>query len=102
MKIKKGDKVKVMRGQDRGKVGAVLQVLPVKQAVIVEKVNTRFRHLRARKAGEQGQRVEFPAPLNISNVMLVCPKCDKVTRVAHKTDEAGKKSRACKKCQSAI
>jgi len=109
MKIIKGDKVKVLAGKDNGKTGKVLQVFPEKQRVSVEGVNILIKHLRPRRQGEKGQRVEFPAPLNISNLMLVCPKCSKTTRVTYKTIELekdgkkkNKKVRVCKKCKQAI
>lgn len=109
MKIIKGDKVKVLAGKDKGKNGKVLQVFPEKQRASVEGINLLIKHLRPRKQGEQGQRVEFPAPLNISNLALVCPKCSKTTRVSYKyieLEKDGKKSkkkmRYCKKCNQNI
>lgn len=109
MKIIKGDKVKVLAGKDRGKTGKVLQVFPEKQRVSVEGVNLLIKHLRPRRQGEQGQRIEFPAPLNSSNLMLVCSKCSKPTKVSYKyieLEKDGKKSkkkvRYCKKCNQAL
>ncbi len=99
MNIKKGDKVQIMRGKDSGKTGKVLQVNREDDKIIVEGVNMRFRHLRPRKQGEQGQRVEFPASMHVSSAMLICPKCNKPTRVSW-TGDKGKKSRKCKKCES--
>jgi large subunit ribosomal protein L24 len=100
MRIKKGDKVKIMRGKDQGKEGQVLQVVGKTSKVVVEGLNLRFRHLRPRKANEKGQRVEFPAPLHVSSVMLVCPKCSKATRVGFKISKKGIKERSCKKCNA--
>lgn len=109
MKIKTGDQVKIMAGKDKGKTGKVLQVFPTEQRVSVEGLNLLVKHLRPQRRGEPGQRVEFPAPLNISNLMLVCPKCGKPTRVSYQLSEAtgeeGKikrKVRLCKKCQKII
>lgn len=106
MNIKKNDKVKILAGKDRGKTGKVLQVLPKENKVSIEGLNLLIKHLRPRREGEQGQRIEFPAFINISNVALVCPKCGKVTRVGHKVIKAeGKKDvkvRICKKCKDII
>lgn len=109
MKIKKGDKVKILAGKDRSKTGKVLQVFPVDNRASIEGLNLLVKHLRPRQQGEKGQRIEFPAPLNLSNVILICPKCDKPTRVAYQYLEVAKgdikkkkKVRFCKKCRQAI
>lgn len=105
MKIKKGDKVNILSGKDKGKTGKVLQVFIQNERASVEGLNLAVKHLRPRRDGEKGQRIEFPAPMNISNLMLICPKCGKGTRVEYKTLEIGgrkKKVRACKKCQQTI
>ncbi|MCX6798130.1 MAG: 50S ribosomal protein L24 [Candidatus Falkowbacteria bacterium] len=107
MNIKKNDKVKILAGKDRGKTGKVLQVLPAEEKVSVEGLNLLIKHLRPRRQGEKGQRIEFPAFINLSNVALLCPKCGKTTRVAHKfiaqpEGRKAKKYRACKKCQEVI
>jgi len=107
MKIKKNDKVMILAGKDNGKTGKVLQVFPVRQRVSIEGLNLLIKHLRPRRDGEKGQRIEFPAPLNMSNVMLVCTKCGKPTRVAYKVTagaEGSKKTkvRVCKKCKQVI
>ncbi len=101
MQIKKGDTVKVMAGKDRGKKGKVTQILPQWQKVVVEGANKRIKHMRPRKEREKGQRIEFDAPLDISNVQLVCPKCQKVTRLGAKVN-GQKKERICKKCKEII
>ncbi|HKK54569.1 MAG TPA: 50S ribosomal protein L24 [Patescibacteria group bacterium] len=101
MKIKKGDKVKMLSGKDKGKTGKVLQVLKAEKRVSVEGLNLLVKHLRPRREGEKGQKVEFPALVAISKLMLVCPKCQKETRVEYKlvkTDTGNKKYRQCKKC----
>lgn len=101
MKIKTGDKVKVIAGkkESQGKIGKVLQVLTNKETnqayVVVEGVNLRKKHLRARRAGEKGQTIELASPMHISNVMLVDPKSDKPTRVGYKK-EGDKKVRVAK------
>lgn len=105
MKIKTNDQVKIVAGKDKGKEGKVLQVFPNEKRVSVEGLNLLVKHLRPRRSGEKGQRVEFPAPLNISNLMLVCPKCGKPTRVGFevKTGEKGiTKARQCRKCHNLI
>ncbi|MFZ4648335.1 MAG: 50S ribosomal protein L24 [Patescibacteria group bacterium] len=107
MPIKKGDKVKILAGKDNGKTGKVLQVMPDAGRVSVEGLNLLVKHLRPRRAGEKGQRIEFPSFINSSNVAIVCPKCGKQTRLASKLikGEAGKKDqkfRICKKCGETI
>ncbi len=118
MKLKKGDKVQIVAGKDRikttksgtkttkGNQGKVLQVLVDKEKVVVEGLNLRYKHVRARKQGEKGQKIQFPAAMDVSNVMLVCPKCKKITRIGYKvldTDVKGKKKvRICRKCKEAI
>lgn len=101
MKIKKNDTVVVMVGKDRGKRGKVMQVLPIKNKVIVEGVNERYRHLKARRGREKGERIKFNAPIVSSNVMLLCPKCNKPTRVGYKVLEK-EKERICRKCKEII
>jgi large subunit ribosomal protein L24 len=106
MKIKKNDKVKILTGKDRGKTGKVLQSFPKDGRVSVEGVNILIKHLRPQKRGEKGQRVEFPGLINVSNVILVCPSCNKSTKVAHKVvkseDGKKKKFRVCKKCKETL
>jgi len=117
-KIKKGDKVQIIAGKDRLKKtakgektaktnqGKVVQVLVDDNKIVVDGLNVRFKHLRPKKQGETGQRIEYPSPIELSNVMLVCPKCSKTTRVEFKllaTDQKGrKKIRICKKCGESI
>lgn len=109
MNIKKDDKVQVLAGKDKGKNGKVLQVFPKLGRASVEGINIAIKHLRPRRQGEKGQRIEFPAPINMSNLILICDKCSRPTRVAHKFIEVvkeGKKSkkkvRVCKKCNEVI
>lgn len=105
MKIKKGDKVKILSGKDKGKIGKVLQVFPAYEKVSVEGLNVAIKHMRPSRQGEKGQRIEFPAPMSISKVSLVCPQCGKATRIGSKMLELtvdgkkkSKKVRVCKKC----
>lgn len=102
MKIRTKDTVKVITGKDVGKTGKVIQVFPKERKVVVEGVNKLTKHMRPRNKGEKGQRIEFSAPLPVSNVQLVCPSCSKQTRVAKKQIEGGKHVRVCKKCKQTI
>ncbi len=101
LNIKKGDKVVVISGKDKGTKGKVLGAMPKENRVVVEKVNMATRHRKPRQQGEQGGRIEMEAPINASNVMLVCPKCGVATRVAHSV-VGDKKVRTCKKCKKNI
>jgi large subunit ribosomal protein L24 len=93
--------VEVMTGKDKGKRGKVLHILNEQKRLIVEGVNMVKRHRRARRAGEQGGIMEMEAPLHISNVLFVCPSCNKPTRVGVVFLE-GKKVRVCKKCKEMV
>jgi large subunit ribosomal protein L24 len=92
-KVRKNDLVQVITGRDRGKQGKVTRVLPKENRVVVEGVNIRKRHTKARRPGEQAGIVEFPAPLDISNVAVVSPTTGKPTRVGFRTLEDGTKVR---------
>lgn len=97
MKIKKGDQVLIISGKDRGRRGKVLKTLPQEERTMIEGINLRKKHRRPRRTGEKGQIVESPAPIDISNVKLICPKCGKAARVGYRMTEK-KKYRICKKC----
>ncbi len=101
MKIRKGDTVLITSGKDRRKKGKVLTSFPPKRKVIVEGINLRKKHQKPRRAGEKGQIIQLPVPLDISNVKLICPKCGKATKVGYKIVEK-KKYRVCKKCSQEI
>ena len=96
-KIKKDDTVQIISGKDRGKTGKVMQVSPSEGKVIVEKVNLVTKHVKPRQMGEPGGLITAESALYADKVQLICPKCGKPTRVAHKLD-AGKNVRVCKKC----
>lgn len=101
MRIKKDDIVEVTTGNDRGARGRVLRVEPSENRVVVETVNIRKKHQRPRQAGRgqvQAGIIQFEAPINASNVMLVCPQCGKRTRVGIRRDEEGQRIRVCKAC----
>lgn len=98
-RVHKDDKVQVIAGKDKGKIGKVLKILRKKDRVLVEKVNVVKRHTRGNPySGQQGGIVEKEAPIHISNVAVVCDACAKPTRVGYKYTEDGKKVRFCKKC----
>ena len=104
MKIRKGDTVLIISGKDRKKTGKVSQVFPKDNRITVEGVNIIKKHVRPKRTGEKGQRVEVSHPLDVSNVKLICPKCKKPTRVGYKliSRRREKKSRMCKKCGQEI
>jgi len=101
MKIKKGDKVIVIAGKDKGKSGNVLRALPTLDKVIVEDVNVAKRHQKGRRRGESGQIIDKTLPVHISNVALVDPKSGKPTRVGIKKED-GKNVRVAKKSGTVI
>ena len=100
--IKKEDTVGVMAGKYKGRAGRVLKVDMAKGAVLIEKINLIKKHMKPNKTYSQGGIIEKEAPINLSNVMLVCPKCSKPTRTGTTVYEGGKKSRTCKKCKEVI
>lgn len=91
----------IISGKDRGRKGKVLQAFPKESRILVEGVNLRKKHQKPRKMGEKGQIIQLPAPVYVSNVKLICPKCGKATRGGYKIAE-GKKIRICKKCGQEI
>ncbi|GIW42874.1 MAG: 50S ribosomal protein L24 [Candidatus Binatia bacterium] len=101
-KIKKGDLVMVVAGKERGKTGRVLRCDPKKSVVFVERLNVVKRHLRARSAqGRQGI-VEKEAPIHVSNVMIMCERCNAPVRVGFKRVSSGGSVRVCKRCQEQL
>ncbi len=101
MTVKKGDNVLVITGKDKGKTGKVTDVSPKSNKVLVDGINIVTKHQKARKQDEKSQIVKKNAPIEASNVMVVCPNCGKATRVAH-SEVGGKKVRTCKKCSGAL
>ena len=97
MNVKKGDTVVVLSGKDRGKQGKVLGTVPADGKVVVEGINMVTCHVKPRKQGETGGIDKREAAIAACKVQVVCPKCSKATRVAHKI-ENGKKTRVCKHC----
>ena len=101
MRIKKGDTVQVLSGNDKGKKGEVLEVMPKTGKIIVKGVNIRKKHVKPRKQGEEGGIIPVECAIDSSIVNVVCPKCGKTTRVEYKV-ENDKKVRVCKKCGANI
>ena len=104
-RIKKGDTVEVIAGDDRGVRNTVLRVMPKEDRVVVSKVNIITKHQRPVRAGRsqtQAGRIQFEAPIHISNVMLVCPHCNAATRIGYKVLDDQHKVRVCRKCGEAI
>ena len=98
LNIRKNDKVMVITGREKGKIGAVLKVIPSKDRAVVEKLNMVKRHTRAGGKSAQGGINEKESPIHVSNLMLVCGKCAEPARVGKKVLEDGSKVRFCKKC----
>jgi large subunit ribosomal protein L24 len=100
--IKKNDSVVVISGKERGKRGRVLSVSPSKENLIIEKTNMIKRHMKPSRKYTQGGIIEKEAPIHMSNVMLICPKCNKPTRINNSSLQGGKKVRICKKCREVM
>ena len=97
MKLRKGDTVQVLSGNDKGKRGEVLQVLPKVEKVVVKGVNVRKKHVKPRKQGEEGGIIPVECPIHSSKLGVVCPKCDKPVKVGIQIEKE-EKIRVCKKC----
>lgn len=100
--IRKEDTVIVISGKEKGKRGRVLSVMPSTDRLTIEKINIIRRHMKPSRKYSQGGIIEKEASIHISNVMLLCPKCTKPTRIANMILESGKKVRSCKKCREVI
>lgn len=101
MTIRKGDRVKVIAGKDRGKESRVLRVYPEKQRLVVERVNMIKKHQRPTNKMQQGGILEVEGTIHVSNVMLICPSCSEATRAGRRRTDAGR-VRVCKKCGNDI
>lgn len=101
MKLIKGDSVKVVAGKDKGKIGKILSVYQDDQKVLVENINQYKRHLKKKTQNDSSQIVTLTKPLPVSNVSLICPKCNKMARVGFKIEKE-KKIRFCKKCGKSL
>lgn len=99
--LRRNDQVEVTTGKDKGRVGKILKVRS-SDRVVVEKVNMIKRHTKPSMANQQGGIIEKEAPVHVSNLMLICPKCNKTVRVGKKILEDGSKVRVCKKCGESV
>jgi large subunit ribosomal protein L24 len=102
MHIRRGDTVLVLTGKDRGLRGKVVRALPKENRAVVEGVNKVKRHQKPTPANPQGGIITREAPIHASNLMLVCPHCHKPTRIGHRVDEQGNRTRACKRCGAVV
>lgn len=101
LNVRKGDNVKVLTGKDKGKTGKVLATEPSSGKVLVEGINIATHHIKARSATEQGGRKKVEAPVDSSNVQIICPSCGKSVRVRHQVID-GKNARICAKCGASL
>ncbi len=101
MKLKLHDQVEITAGKDKGKKGKITKILRNQNKIVVEKVNMRTKHIKKTQE-KPGDKIEFEAPIDASNAMLVCPSCKKTGRVGYKKLENGKKDRICKKCGESV
>ena len=102
MKIKVGDTVKVIAGDERGETGKVIRVLTKKDKVVVEGVNKVFKHVRRSQKNPQGGRLNKEMPIQISNVLLFCSRCNSATRTGSRIAKDGSKERFCRKCSAGL
>jgi large subunit ribosomal protein L24 len=102
LSIKKNDTVLVITGKEKGKRGRVISVYPAKERLLVEKINMIKKHMKPTRKYTQGGIIEKEAPIQISNVMLICPKCSKPTRIGNSSLQDGRKVRMCKKCREVM
>lgn len=102
MEIRKNDSVMVIAGKERGKTGKILRVLPEKNSVIIERLNIVKRHSKPRGPQQAGGIVEKEARIHVSNVMIMCDKCNAPVRIGHKLLADGKKIRVCRRCHEAL
>jgi len=100
--LRVNDKVEVIAGKDKGRVGKILRIEKENNRLIVERINLIKKHQKATEATQSGQIIEKEAGLHISNVMLVCPECSETVRIGKKLLEDGTKVRMCKKCKATI
>ena len=101
MKFKKGDKITMLSGKDRGKQGKIVSVFPKEDAVIVEGLNLITKHQKPLKQGKKGQRIQIPRKISAGKTFFLCPQCSQGTRIGYRF-EGEKKERICKKCQATV
>ena len=108
MKVKRGDKVLIIKGKDRGKTGKILRILKDSKRVVVENINLMKKAVRPDRKRQKGGIIEFPSPIAVSNVQIICPRCNKKTRVSSRSlkkkagSKKNKRERICKKCKGAV
>lgn len=100
--VRSGDRVKVISGNYRGATGQILRTIPEERRVVVDSVNMRKRHQQPTQENPEGGIVSFEAPIDVSNVMLICPHCDEPSRTGTRVDADGTKERICKRCENPI
>ena len=101
MRIRKGDTVKILSGNDKGKTGEVLEIIPKTNKIVVKGVNVRKKHVKARKQGDESGIISVECAIHNAKVNIVCPKCGKATKIGY-SEEKGEKVRVCKKCGAKI
>jgi len=101
MKIKKGDTVQVLAGNDKGKTGEVTKIIPKEEKIVVKGINVRKKHVKPKKQGEEGGIISKECSIPACKVNVVCSKCNKPVKIGYKIED-GKKMRVCKKCGTAI
>lgn len=101
MKIKKSDKVLISKGKDKGKTAKVEKVIPAKNQVVLTGFNVYKKHLKPSKKNPHGGIIDINLPISVSNIMVICPRCERSTRISHKI-VSKKKLRICKKCKEPL
>lgn len=101
MKLKKGDKVAVIAGKDKGKEGSIEKLYKKANKVLILNINIYKKHVKKSEKMPQGGVIDLPRPIDVSKIMFICPKCNKKTRIGYKVDK-NKKNRVCKKCDEKI
>lgn len=102
MKIIKGDTVKIILGEEKGRTGKVIRVFKKTGLVIVDGLNKFKKHLKPTGSGQAGKIIEKEKPIKVSKLVLICPSCQKATKVAYQLDKSGAKYRLCRLCHSII
>ncbi|MFH1284268.1 MAG: 50S ribosomal protein L24 [Candidatus Peregrinibacteria bacterium] len=98
MRVKLNDNVVVIAGKDKGKKGHIIKILSEQKKVVIDKLNLRTKYVK-KTAEKAGEKIQFSAPMDASNIMMICTNCQKPTRVGYKKLANGKKHRICKKCK---
>lgn len=101
MKLKLNDQIVVITGKDKGKKGHIMRLLKKSNKIVVEKINIKTKHIK-KTAQKAGQKIKFEAPIDASNVMIICPSCNTKTRIGYKKLENKKNQRTCKKCKETL